>query len=219
MHKKDQLFRNVATLIQSASILEMPTIITEQVPEKIGATIPEITKFIKYYQPITKSCFSCCGEDQFIQELETLNRKQIIVTGIEAHVCVYQTVSDLLNKNFKVQVVSDAVSSRMEANKQFGLDRINALGGSITCTEMIICELLRTCEHDKFKEIIRLIKQGHGAPRPYILEDLIMPDKINEKNNETVKTLLEENRVFEVSEAFKSSADIKDESIQTKGIV
>ena len=158
MHKRDQLFRNVATLIQSAALLEMPTIITEQVPEKIGATIPELIKFIKYYQPITKSCFSCCGEDQFNQELTALNRKQIIVTGIEAHVCVYQTVSDLLNKNFEVQVVGDAVSSRTEANKQFGLDRINALGGSITCTEMIICELLKTCEHPQFRKVVGLIK-------------------------------------------------------------
>jgi len=158
MYKRDQLFRNVATLIQAASILEMPTIITEQVPEKIGATIPEITKFIKYYHPITKSCFSCCGEDQFNQELEALNRKQIIVTGIETHVCVYQTVCDLLNRQFKVQVVGDAVSSRTEANNQFGLNRINAIGGGITSTEMIICELLKTCEHPQFREIVGLIK-------------------------------------------------------------
>ena len=158
MHKRDQLFRNVATLVQSASLLEMPMIITEQVPEKIGATIPEITKFIKHYQPITKSCFSCCGENQFLKELEGLNRKQIIVTGIESHVCVYQTVCDLLSRHFDVQIVGDAVSSRTEANKQSGLDRISALGGGITCTEMIICELLKGCEHDKFKEIINLIK-------------------------------------------------------------
>ncbi len=158
MHKREQLFRNVATLIQSASIFEIPTIITEQVPEKIGVTIPEITKLIKYYQPIAKSSFSCCGEDRFNQELETLSRKQIIVTGIEAHVCVYQTVSDLLNKSYEIQVVADAVSSRTEANKDFGLDRIKSLGGGITSTEMIICELLKSCEHPQFKEIIKFIK-------------------------------------------------------------
>jgi len=158
MHNRNELFRNVATLIQTASHLEIPTIVTEQVPEKIGTTIPEITKLIKYYQPITKASFSCCGEDRFIQELETLNRKQIIVTGIETHVCVVQTISDLLNMQYEVQVVGDAVSSRTEANKQFGLDRAGALGAGITCTEMIICELLKTCKHPRFKDVVGLIK-------------------------------------------------------------
>ena len=158
MHKKSELFRNVSTLIQATALLEIPTIITEQVPDKMGPTIPEITEFIKYYHPIPKSCFSCCGDDHFNQELEALNRKQIIVTGIEAHVCVYQTVSDLLNKNFQVQVVGDAISSRTEANKLFALDRIKSIGGSVTCTEMIICELLKTCEHPQFREVVKLIK-------------------------------------------------------------
>jgi len=158
MHKRDQLFQNASTLIQAASLLEMPIIVTEQVPEKIGKTIPEITKLIKGYQPIAKSCFSCCGEDRFMDELESFNRKLIIVTGIETHVCVYQTACDLLSRNFKVQVVGDAVSSRTEANKQCGLNRISAVGGGITSTEMIICELLKDCEHPQFREIVKLIK-------------------------------------------------------------
>ncbi len=73
----------------------MPIIVTEQVPEKIGKTIPEITKLLENHQTISKASFSCCGEDRFKRELEAFNRKQIIVAGIEAHVCVYQTVSDL----------------------------------------------------------------------------------------------------------------------------
>ena len=92
------------------------------------------------------------------QELETLMRKQIIVTGIEAQLCVYQTVSDLLNKSYEIQVVADAVSSRTEVNKDIGLDRIKSLGGGITSTEMIICELLKDCEHPQFREVIGLIK-------------------------------------------------------------
>lgn len=158
MHRRDQLFRNVSTLIQAASILEMPVVVTEQVPEKIGKTIPEITKLLKDCRPIIKQSFSCCGEDRFVQEIETLNRKQVIVAGIETHVCIYQTVCDLLNRNFEIQVVGDAVSSRTEANKCFGLDRIKSLGGGITSTEMIICELLRTCEHPQFRKVVGLIK-------------------------------------------------------------
>jgi len=158
MHKSRDLFKNVSRLIQTASLLKIPTIITEQVPEKIGSTIPEISKLLKDNQPIAKTSFSCCGQDHFVRELEKYNRKQIIVAGIETHVCVYQTVCDLMNKNYEVQVVGDAVSSRTEVNKLFALDRINFCGGSITSTEMIICELLKTCKHPQFKEVINLIK-------------------------------------------------------------
>jgi nicotinamidase-related amidase len=158
MHKKDELFRNASKLIQTATFLDIPVIVTEQAPDKIGKTIPEITKFLDKIQPITKSSFSCCGENRFLRELEALKRKQIIVIGIEAHVCVYQTASELLNKDFQVQVVADAVSSRTESNKYFGLDRIKSIGVGMTSTEMIICELLRTCEHPRFKEIVNLIK-------------------------------------------------------------
>jgi len=158
MHRRDQLFRNVSILIQTASILEIPVVVTEQVPEKIGKTVPEIAKLLIDCRPITKQSFSCCGEDRFVQELESLNRKQVILAGIEAHVCVYQTVCDLLSRNFEIQVVGDAVSSRTEANKYFGLDRVKLLGGGVTSTEMIICELLKTCEHPQFREIINLIK-------------------------------------------------------------
>ncbi len=158
MHEKKELFRNAATLIRAASLLQIPAIVTEQVPEKIGKTITEITKALGDYQPISKTCFSCCGHDLFMKELEKFNRKQIIVIGIEAHVCVYQTVSDLINKHYEVQVVGDAVSSRTELNKRFALERIQSLGGGITSTEMVICELLRICEHDQFKEVVDLIK-------------------------------------------------------------
>jgi len=158
MHKKDELVQNTAGLIKVADFLEIPIIVTEQVPEKIGETVPEIAELLKGQKSITKACFSCCGQDQFMQELEALNRKQVIVAGIEAHVCVYQTVCDLMAKQYEVQVVADAVSSRTEANKHFALDRIKMLGGHVTSTEMIVCELLRTSEHKKFREVINLIK-------------------------------------------------------------
>ncbi|MCK5081917.1 MAG: isochorismatase family protein, partial [Candidatus Omnitrophica bacterium] len=79
-------------------------------------------------------------------------------TGIEAHVCVYQTVCDLMDVQYEVQVVGDAVSSRTEADKDFALKRIRAFGGDVTSTEMIVCELLKTSEHEKFREVINLIK-------------------------------------------------------------
>jgi len=158
MHKKDELIRNIATLIKAAYFLNIPIVATEQVPEKIGRTVPEISKLLETCQPISKTSFSCFGQDQFVQELKALGRRQVIVTGIEAHVCVYQTICDLTENQYEAQVVADAVSSRTEANKHLALERIKSLGGHVTSAEMIVCELLRTSEHKKFREVINLIK-------------------------------------------------------------
>jgi nicotinamidase-related amidase len=157
MHNKKELFDNIRILIQAAVHLDIPILHTEQVPKKIGSTIPEIAKALGNKQPIAKSTFSCCGQQPFLQQLHALKRKQVIVTGIETHVCVYQTTADLMDLQYEVQVVADAVSSRTFENKQLGLDRIQTLGGIITSTEMIVCELLKTAEHEKFKDIINLI--------------------------------------------------------------
>lgn len=158
MHEKDALFKNAAGLIQAARIFDMPVLLTEQVPEKIGPTVAEIARFFGNDRPIVKKSFSCCGEAAFLKQLTALNRHEIIVTGIETHVCVYQTVCDLMERCYAVQVVADAVSSRSESNKQSALEQIRSLGVAVTNTEMIICELLKTSDHPKFREIIRLIK-------------------------------------------------------------
>ena len=158
MHEKKELIRHIGGLIRVAYFLDIPIIVTEQAPDKIGQIIPEISGLLKDHKPIAKTSFSCCGQHEFMQKLEALNRKQIIITGIEAHVCIYQTVCELLNIQYEVQVVSDAVSSRTKANKKLALKRIEAFGGDITSTEMIVCELLRSSEHPKFREVINLIK-------------------------------------------------------------
>jgi isochorismate hydrolase len=158
MHEKDEVIRHIGGLIHVADFLNIPVVTTEQAPEKIGKTIPEITELLKDRQPVAKKSFSCCGQDEFMQELKALNRKQVIIVGIEAHVCVYQTVCDLMKNQYEVQVVADAVSSRTEANRDFALERIRAFGGDVTSTEMIVCELLKTSEHEKFREVINLIK-------------------------------------------------------------
>lgn len=158
MHQHEELFRNTSRLIRAAQMLDIPILITEQAPDKIGSTVPEITSLLKDHQRIPKSSFSCCGQKEFMDDLELLDRRQIIVCGIEAHVCVYQTVSDLIERNYEIQIVADAVSSRKEANKICGIRRMRDLGACVTSTEMIICELLKTSEHAKFKDIMALIK-------------------------------------------------------------
>ena len=158
MYEKDQIILQVSKLIRFARIMDIPILVTEQVPQKIGRTIPQIVGLIEHIQPILKSSFSCVGNDAFVQRLQASGRQQVVVTGIEAHVCVYQTVRALLEKKFMVEVVSDAISSRRAADKCIALERMKWLGASLTSTEMIICELLKTAEHPKFREVIRLIK-------------------------------------------------------------
>lgn len=158
MFEKKKLFKNIQTLIQGARRLDIPILCTEQAPEKIGKTIPEIARYLEGLTAIPKLSFSSCGEPFFLEKLRALKRTQIIVCGIETHVCVYQTAVDLIGHKFDVQVAADAVSSRTRENKHWGLERMKFLGVPLTSTEMIACELLRTARHKKFKDVLGLIK-------------------------------------------------------------
>jgi nicotinamidase-related amidase len=158
MHDKDKLFRHLEALIKAAQYLDIPIIFTEQVPEKIGSTVPEIARLFPTQTPIIKETFSCCGSSEFNSALAKLKRKQIVICGIETHVCVYQTVADLTRQKFELQVVADAVSSRREENKNIALARMAYLGVDLTSTEMLATELLRTSKHPKFKEVLKLIR-------------------------------------------------------------
>lgn len=158
MPEKEELIRNIQGMIKGTRILGIPILWSEQVPEKIGDTISEVSELLKGIQPIEKVSFSCCLNKRFIEALNQLNRNQILVTGIETHVCVYQTVVDLIKEGFEVQVIVDAVSSRTMQNKQIGLERIKAVGGGLTSLETIACELLRTSTHQQFREVLEIIK-------------------------------------------------------------
>jgi len=158
MHGKDALFKNIQILIQAAQILEIPILWCQQVPDALGPTIPEIAELLTDVEPMNKAAFSCCGTDQFISKLNESARNQVLLCGIEAHICVYQTAGDLLVRGFNVNIVADAVSSRSPDNKQIALSRLAAEGASITSVEMALFELLRTAEHPKFRQIAKLIK-------------------------------------------------------------
>jgi nicotinamidase-related amidase len=159
MHDKEKLFANLARIIRGARVLELPIIWTEQVPEKLGQTTPEIADLLDgSVAPLSKASFSCCGAPPFMTELQALNRKQLLLTGIETHICLYQTSVDLLKMGYEVQVVADAVSSRTAENKQVGLARIKAAGAVITSTEMALFELLRMAEGDQFRQIAKIVK-------------------------------------------------------------
>jgi len=158
MVDKDSLFKNIRILIQAAKILDIPILWCQQVPEALGPTVPEIAELLADEEPIDKACFSCCGEERFTAELNALGKEQVLLCGIEAHICIYQTAMDLMEGGLDVTVVADAVSSRTEQNRETALDRLSAEGTNISSTEIALFELLRTARHPQFREIARLVK-------------------------------------------------------------
>jgi len=158
MHGKQALFNNIQILIQAAQILDIPILWCQQCPDSLGPTVPEIGQFLSDNEPINKAAFSCCGSEQFNVRLNELARQQVVLCGIETHVCIYQTSVDLLRKGFGVDVIADAVSSRTPENKWIAIKRMAIEGANISCTEAVLFELLKTAEHPQFKQIAKLVK-------------------------------------------------------------
>ncbi len=158
MYKKDNLFRNIRTLIQGVKLFEIPVIWMEQTPDKLGPTVEEISQVLGDNDRIIKSTFSCCDNNDFNLQLKNTGRKNVLICGIETHVCVYQTAVDLISKGYYVEVVLDAVSSRFKYNKKIGLEKIVAAGGQKTSTETALFELQKRVDGDRFHQLIRLIK-------------------------------------------------------------
>ena len=153
----EALFANLRRLLDGMNALDVPVIVTEQLPEKLGPTRAEFQALIDT-PPIAKSSFGCCGEETFFQTLENSGRKQVILCGIESHVCVYQTATELLATGHKVYVVADAVSSRDPANKELALRRMENDGVRLTGTEMVLFELLGDANDPAFKSILQIVK-------------------------------------------------------------
>jgi nicotinamidase-related amidase len=158
MHAKALLFENLQRLVKGINVLGLPILWVEQNPAGLGPTIPEVADLLPDVQPISKMTFSSCAEPVFREALATAGRKQILVAGIEAHICVYQSVVDLLESGYAVHVVADAVSSRSPVNKAIGIEKMKAAGASLTSVETALFELLRVASGDAFRSISKLVK-------------------------------------------------------------
>jgi len=158
MHDKQNLFENIKRIIRGAQVLKIPILLAEQNPNGLGPTIPEITGLFAKLEPISKLSFSCCGSDRFIKELKALHPENVLIAGIETHVCVYQTAGDLIKAQYAVEIIADAVSSRTLENKRIGLEKIRDAGGKLTSVETALFELLGVAEGDGFRKIIKIVK-------------------------------------------------------------
>jgi len=155
----DRLKRNATLLITAARTLSIPVLATQQYPQGLGPLEPQISEVLppdcRHYE---KTCFSCAGAAGFMRELGTLGRKQVILAGIEAHVCILQTAIDLKNAGYDAFVVIDAVSSRQRDNYENAIVRLQQAGIICCNTESIIFEWLRDARHEHFKIIAAMIK-------------------------------------------------------------
>lgn len=158
MDAKDELLRKCQILIEGLKILDVPLYLTEQYPRGLGPTLEVIREIMETDAAIEKASFSCCDDPMYLSALKQSARKTLIVCGIEAHVCVLQTVVDLLSSGYMAVVVEDCISSRNPEDKRVAIQRMRAEGAVITTCESILFELTRVSGTDEFKAISRLVK-------------------------------------------------------------
>lgn len=158
MHEKEALVANTQKLIKGLQVLGVPVLVTEQYPQGLGPTMPDIAGLVPEFHPFAKMCFSCWENDEFRTKFEQFNRKQVLVCGIEGHVCVYQTVRDLAARGYETFFVADAISSRTAENRLLSFDMMKQCGGLITGTETVLFELLKAAGSDSFKKISQIVK-------------------------------------------------------------
>lgn len=153
----EKLTNNISILLDSAAELGLPAITTEQYVRGLGETLPALKE--KLPTPaMEKMTFSCCGGEGFMQAVEASGRRQVIVTGMESHVCVLQTVLELLSEGYVVHLVCDAVMSRRKDNWKTALKTMAAAGAVLTSTESVVFQLLKVAGTDEFKKLSKLVK-------------------------------------------------------------
>ena len=156
--RRDDMVANVKILAAAARRLEVPVLLTEQYPKGLGRTLPEVKALLADVPPLEKTAFSCAGAEGFMDRVTAAGADHVILTGIEAHVCVLLTALDLLGRGLKVSVVADAVCSRRAANLEIGLAQARQAGAVITSTETIVFQLLGGADSDAFRELSKLLR-------------------------------------------------------------
>ena len=152
--------RNMQIAIEAAGTLGIPILLTEQYPKGLGRTVPEVMGALdgKEYRLVEKMTFSCARDEGFLSAVSELHRRQVILVGMETHVCVYQTSVDLCRAGYSLFILDDAVSSRFLHNYQSGLQALRDAGCTVISTETAIFELLKVAATPEFKKVSSLIK-------------------------------------------------------------
>lgn len=158
MHKKEKLLNSCKILVQGLGELSIPIIVTQQYTKGLGETIPEIKSLIPNFSFIEKRAFSCCDETEVAESLKSMQAKNVLICGIESHVCVLQTAVDLKEAGFNPVVVMDCVSSRSAENLELVKERFRFEGILMTSCESVLFELTRSSANPEFRGISKLVK-------------------------------------------------------------
>ncbi len=153
-----RLRNTVAMLVEVAGLLGIPVVTTEQYPKGIGHTVPELAAACNE-TVIEKVSFGCCGEPTFLKALKNTGRTQVLITGMEAHVCVYQTVLGLLEDGYYVHLIRDAICSRNKTDYLAGVANAGQAGAVVTTAETVMFQLLQKSTHEQFRAVSKLVKE------------------------------------------------------------
>ena len=157
MHASEQVLKDIETLLSAGKMLDISMVSCEQYPKGLGNTVSALQEF-QTKDIYEKTIFSACGNASLVEEIKSINKKQCVICGIETHVCILQSVSDLLDEGYEVFIPYETVSSRTLQNKNLALDRMRSWGAQITSLEQVFFEWLKDAKNPKFKEIASLIK-------------------------------------------------------------
>ncbi|HET8575955.1 MAG TPA: hydrolase [Methylomirabilota bacterium] len=156
---REEVMRNIKVLAAAGRRLKVPILVTEQYPKGLGHTLDELKHALgPGVEPIEKVTFSCCGVEPFRARLAAAGVRHVVLTGIEAHVCVLMSALDLLASGYSVHVVADAVTSRTQGNWRLAMDQLRQAGAVVTATETVLFQLLRQADTEDFRELARLIR-------------------------------------------------------------
>jgi nicotinamidase-related amidase len=158
-HEAEIIYGNILTLMRGANILRIPVVGTTQNAEKLGDVLPEIRKLLPpLLPPFDKMAFSCYANPALASEIQRSGRKQILICGLESHICVSQTAHDLMAAGLQVHVAADAVTARTEINWRLGLDKMRQAGVLLSSVEMALYEMLREAGTPEFRDVLKLVK-------------------------------------------------------------
>lgn len=158
MQSPARTIRNTRLLLSAAAELKVPTLLTEQYPAGLGRTVRDIASASEHAEVLEKVHFSCMEDEGFAAAFRRLGRRQAVLTGMEAHICVVQTAASLMEEGFEVFVVSDATASRTAESEEACIRRLSACGAGIVTTEMVVFEWMGRAGTPEFKKLLPLVK-------------------------------------------------------------
>lgn len=163
IHDGKEIIHNSLKLLEGLKVFKIPIVVTQQSSENLGTTISDLNKAIGNFSYIEKNTFSCYREPAFIRVLNRIGRRNVVMIGVEAHICILQTALDLLYNNFNPVIVEDCVGSALPNDKKVSVWRMRDVGSIITTSESILFELCREAGTDDFKEVLSILKKYKHA--------------------------------------------------------